>query len=79
MKSLFNRNAQRINVDDCDIYVGGEIQDGFLAFGRDDLDDIICDLQEEYYRLSIGKDVVLKIKIADLIERLCQMRESMDE
>lgn len=48
-------------------------------FGRDDLEDIISDLQEEYYRLSAGKDVVLKIQIADLIDRLCQLRKTMKE
>lgn len=78
MKSLFNRNGQRINVEIC-AAVEGDIQEEFTVFGRDDLEDIICDLQEEYYRLSIGKDIVLKIKIADLIERLCQLRETMSE
>lgn len=51
----------------------------FVPFGRDDLEDIISDLQEEYYRLNVGKDVVLKIKIADLIHRLCQLRKTMNE
>lgn len=48
-------------------------------FGREDLDDIISDLQEEYYRLDRGKYVTLKIKIADLIDRLCRLRETIEE
>ncbi len=46
---------------------------------RDDLEDIISDLQEEYYRLSAGKDIVLKIQIADLIDRLCRLLKTMEE
>lgn len=78
MKSLFNRNGQRINVEIC-AAVEGDIQEEFTVFGRDDLEDIISDLQEEYYRLNVGKDVDLKIKIADLIHRLCQLRKTMNE
>jgi hypothetical protein len=53
-------------------------QNGFAPFGREDLEDIISDLQEEYYRLDSGKDVTLKIKIADLIDRLCRLRETLE-
>lgn len=56
-----------------------DIQEEFTPFGRDDLEDIISDLQEEYFRLDCGKDVALKIKIADKIERLCRLRETMEE
>ena len=51
---------------------------GCAPFGREDLEDIISDLQEEYYRLDSGKDVTLKIKIADLIDRLCRLRETLE-
>ena len=54
-------------------------QNGFAPFGREDLEDIISDLQEEYYRLDSGKGVTLKIKIADLIDRLCRLREMIEE
>lgn len=56
-----------------------DVQEKFTPFGRDDLEDIISDLQEEYFRLDIGKDVALKIQIADLIDRLCQLRKTMKE
>lgn len=56
-----------------------DVQEEFTPFGRDDLEDIISDLQDEYYRLAISKDVLLKIKIADLIDRLCQLRKTMKE
>lgn len=45
-------------------------------FGREDLDDIISDLQEEYYRLG-NVNVSIKIQIADLIDRLCRLREML--
>ena len=54
-------------------------QNGFAPFGREDLEDIISDLHEEYYRLGRGKDVTLKIQIADLIDRLCRLRETIEE
>lgn len=43
-------------------------------FGQEDLEDIISDLQEEYYRLGRG-EVSIKTQIADLIDRLCRLRE----
>lgn len=56
-----------------------DVQAEFTPFGRDDLEDIISDLQEEYYRLAISKDILLKIKIADLIDRLLRLKETMAE
>lgn len=51
-------------------------QNGFAPFGREDLEDIISDLQEEYYRLGKG-NVLMKIQIANEIDRLCKLREEL--
>ena len=59
------------NVDGCEELCS-------TTFGIEDLEDIISDLQEEYYRLDSGKDVTLKIKIADSIDRLCRLRETLE-
>lgn len=56
-----------------------DVQEEITPFGRDDLEDIISDLQDEYYRLAISKDILLKIKIADLIDRLLRLKETMVE
>lgn len=75
MKYVFS-GTQSIDVSG--IYVAQDAaQEEFTPFGRDDLEDIISDLQEEYFRLDIGIDVTLKIQIADLIDRLCKLRETM--
>ena len=52
-----------------------------IPFGREDLDDIISDLQEEYYRLGKGKgkgNVLTKVQIANAIDRLCRLRETLE-
>lgn len=48
-------------------------------FGREDLEDMISDLQEEYYKLGRGKNIDQKIAIANSIEGLCRLRETMKE
>lgn len=48
-------------------------------FGREDLEDMISDLHEEYYKLGRGKNVDQKIAIVNSIERLCRLRETMKE
>lgn len=45
-------------------------------FVREDLEDIISDLQEEYYRVGKG-NVLIKIQIADVIDRLCRLRTTL--
>ena len=57
--------------------VGGCESPCNTPFGREDLDDIISDLQEEYYRLGKG-NVGIKIQIADSIDRLCRLRETLE-
>lgn len=59
-----------------DTNVGGCESPCTTPFGREDLDDIISDLQEEYYR-SGRDDVFVKIQIADSIDRLCRLREAL--
>lgn len=45
-------------------------------FVREDLEDIISDLQEEYYKTGKG-NVLIKIQIADAIDRLCRLRNTL--
>lgn len=53
-----------------------DVQEEITPFGRDDLEDMISDLHEEYYK---WKNVDQKIAIANSIERLCRLRETMKE
>jgi uncharacterized protein Yka (UPF0111/DUF47 family) len=71
-------NECQLTIDACSKLenVGGCEKLCSTPFCREDLEDIISDLQEEYYRL--GQDnVLIKIQIADSIDRLCRLRNTL--